>query len=96
VVREGDPADAFYVLTSGHLQATVGGRTVRELGEGDGFGEIALLQGGSRTATISVVSADADMLVMRRQDFDMMLATMPAFAWGVWEAAATREEAGPS
>ena len=96
VVREGDPADAFYVLISGHLQATVGGRIVGELVEGDGFGEIALLQGGPRTATISVMSADADMLVVRRQDFDMMLATMPAFAWGVWEAATTREEADRS
>ena len=94
VVREGDPADAFYVLLSGHLQAAVGGRIVRELAEGDGFGEIALLQGGRRTATITVVSADADVLVMRRQDFDTMLATMPAFAWGIWETATTREEAG--
>jgi CRP-like cAMP-binding protein len=94
VIREGDPADAFYVLLSGHLRADVGDRSVRELAEGDGFGEIALLQGGRRTATVSVVSADADVLVMRRQDFDTMVATMPAFAWGVWEAATTREEDG--
>jgi CRP-like cAMP-binding protein len=96
VVQEGDPADAFYVLLSGHLQATVGGRSVRELAEGDGFGEIALLQGGRRTATITVVSADAEVLVMRRQEFDTMLATMPAFAWGIWEAASTRADAGRS
>ena len=96
VVREGDPADAFYVLLSGHLQAAVGGRSVRELAEGDGFGEIALLQGGRRTATVTVVSADAEVLVMRRQEFDTMLATMPAFAWGIWEAATTRVEAGRS
>src|SRR5262249_57979375 len=37
IVREGDPADAFYVLLSGHLRATVNGRMVRELAEGDGF-----------------------------------------------------------
>lgn len=94
VVREGDPAGAFYVLLSGHLQATVGGRIVRELGEGDGFGEMALLQGGTRTATITVASADAEVLVMRRPDFARMLANMPAFAWGIWETATTREEAG--
>jgi CRP-like cAMP-binding protein len=96
VVREGDTADAFYVLLSGHLQAVVGGRSVGELAEGDGFGEIALLQGGRRTATVTVVSADAEVLVMRRQEFDTMLATMPAFAWGIWEAATTRSEAGRS
>ena len=89
-------ADAFYVLVSGHLQATVGGRVVRELTEGDGFGEIALLQGGKRTATITVDSADAEVLVMRRQDFESMLATMPAFAWGIWETATTREESSRS
>ena len=94
IVREGDWADAFYVLVSGHLQATVGGRVVRELTEGDGFGEIALLQGGTRTATITVASADAEVLVMRRQEFESMLATMPAFAWGIWETATTREESG--
>ena len=92
IVREGDPAEAFYVLMSGHLRATVGGRIVRELAEGDGFGEIALLQGGTRTATITVDSADAELLVMRRPDFDRMLASMPAFAWGVWETATAREE----
>jgi CRP-like cAMP-binding protein len=93
IVREGDPADAFYVLLSGHLRATVDGRMVRELAEGDGFGEIALLEGGTRTATITVASADAEVLVMHRPDFDRMLASMPAFAWGVWETAAAREEA---
>ena len=87
IVREGGPADAFYVLMSGHLRATVGGRMVRELTEGDGFGEIALLQGGARTATITVASADAEVLVMHRPGFDRMLATMPVFAWGVWETA---------
>ena len=93
VVREGDPADAYYVLLSGHLQAAIGGRNVRELAEGDGFGEIALLQGGRRTATITVVSADAEVLIMRRETFDAMLATLPAFAWGIWEAATTRKRA---
>jgi CRP-like cAMP-binding protein len=93
VVREGDPAEAFYVLLSGHLHAAVGGRAVGELAEGDGFGETALLQGGQRTATITVVSADAEVLVMSRRDFRVMLGTMPAFAWGIWEAATAREEA---
>jgi CRP-like cAMP-binding protein/glyoxylase-like metal-dependent hydrolase (beta-lactamase superfamily II) len=93
VVHEGDPADAFYVLLSGHLQAAVGGRIVRELAEGDGFGEIGLLQRGQRTATITVTSADAEVLVMGRHEFNTMLATMPAFAWGIWETATSREGA---
>jgi CRP-like cAMP-binding protein len=95
VVQEGDPADAFYVLLSGHLQAAIHGRVVRELGEGDGFGEIGLLHGGHRTATITVTSADAEVLVMGRHEFNTMLATMPAFAWGIWETATSREASTP-
>jgi CRP-like cAMP-binding protein/glyoxylase-like metal-dependent hydrolase (beta-lactamase superfamily II) len=95
VVQEGDPADAFYVLLSGHLQAAIRGRVVRELGEGDGFGEIGLLHGGRRTATITVTSADVEVLVMGRHEFNTMLATMPAFAWGIWETATSREASKP-
>ena len=95
VVQDGDPADAFYVLLSGHLQAAIRGSVVRELGEGDGFGEIGLLHGGHRTATITVTSADAEVLVMGRHEFNTILATMPAFAWGILETATSREASKP-
>ena len=42
------------------------GQPVGELSEGDGFGEMGLLTGGTRAATITVVSADADVLFDER------------------------------
>jgi MFS family permease len=61
VVAEGDPADAFYVVASGELRVTATAehtevRELSRLGPGDWFGEIGLLEGIPRTATVEAVS----------------------------------------
>ena len=53
VVREGDPGRLFYLVDSGELDVAVGGRKMRTIGPGAGFGEIALLRDGVRTATVT-------------------------------------------
>jgi CRP-like cAMP-binding protein len=90
VITEGDPADGFYALLSGHLVASRAGRPVGELSEGDVFGEMGLLEGGRRRATITVVSADAEALFMSTRNFRELLRSVPAFAWDIWETAADR------
>ncbi len=51
VIRAGDPGDAFYVIV--HGRAGVAGKDLsRTLREGDYFGEIALVDGGPRSATV--------------------------------------------
>jgi CRP-like cAMP-binding protein/predicted MFS family arabinose efflux permease len=62
VVQEGTPADAFYVVESGtYAASTVGpdGKplALQELGEGDYFGEIGLIEAIPRTATVTAVTA---------------------------------------
>ncbi len=52
MISEHDPADAFYVVRSGHLIVLAGDRHINDLGPGDWFGEIGLLEGRPRTATV--------------------------------------------
>jgi CRP-like cAMP-binding protein len=52
IVREGDPGDSFYVALSGSAKVQVGDRTVNLIDPGDHFGEISLLDGGPRTASV--------------------------------------------
>ena len=95
IIVQGDEADGFYILLSGHLAVRVeAGRVVGELGEGDVFGELSLLESGTRAATVTVVSADAEVLFMSARSFQNLLQTVPAFAWGVWETAAARHDHG--
>jgi hypothetical protein len=55
-VRQGDPGDTYFLVEEGVLTVTVDGRPVTELSAGDGFGEVALLHGGVRTATITAAT----------------------------------------
>ncbi len=52
VVREGAPGEHFYLVRSGRLAVTVRGIDPARLSIGDGFGEVALLRDGLRTATV--------------------------------------------
>ena len=92
VLVEGDEVDGFYILLSGHLAVGTEGRSISELSEGDVFGEVGLLEGATREATVTVVSADAEVLFMSTRSFQHLLHTMPAFAWGIWDAASGRRE----
>jgi CRP-like cAMP-binding protein len=92
ILVEGDEADGFYILLSGHLAVGTDGRFIGELSEGDVFGELGLLEGGTREANVTVVSADAEVLFMSTRSFQHFLHTVPAFAWGIWETAAGRRD----
>ena len=52
VFHQGDQGDRFYVIEDGEAEVIGDGRPIRKLGSGDGFGEIAVLQERSRTATV--------------------------------------------
>ena len=53
IVHEGTAGDAFYVVISGQAKVTTKGRFVARVVPGDHFGEIAALDGGERTATVT-------------------------------------------
>jgi CRP-like cAMP-binding protein len=80
--RAGDPGDALYIVARGRvavLSPSSGGSTgdgtpIAELGEGAVFGEMALLAGEPRTATIRAES-ETDLLRLEKADFDRLLAS---------------------
>ena len=55
VAKEGSGGAAFYLIESGTANVTVAGRERAALGPGDYFGEIALIDEGARSATITAV-----------------------------------------
>ena len=56
VVREGADGAAFFLIESGEARVTVRGTERANLGPGDHFGEIALIDEGVRSATIAAVT----------------------------------------
>jgi CRP/FNR family transcriptional regulator, cyclic AMP receptor protein len=57
IVREGDLGAGFHLILEGTATVLRGKRKVRTLGPGDSFGDIALIDGGHRTATVRADSA---------------------------------------
>src|SRR5271156_1484914 len=81
--RAGDAGDALYIVARGKVDVLSGaageprngqvaGEKLAELGEGQAFGEMALLSGEPRTATIQS-AAQTDLLEIGREDFDRLL-----------------------
>ncbi|HME03380.1 MAG TPA: cyclic nucleotide-binding domain-containing protein, partial [Solirubrobacteraceae bacterium] len=52
IISEGEEGDSYYAITHGSVRVTKGEGQIRQLGIGDGFGEIALLYPVRRTATV--------------------------------------------
>lgn len=56
VVTEGEGGVGFFVIADGNAEVTVDGQTVRGLGPGESFGEIALVAESKRTATVTATT----------------------------------------
>jgi CRP/FNR family cyclic AMP-dependent transcriptional regulator len=65
--REGDPGGEFFVIVSGTAAVERQGQFLHRLSAGDFFGEIALLDGGPRTATVTVKEAMRCLVLGRGQ-----------------------------
>lgn len=77
-----DPGEELHVVVQGHLKVVVPGEAGDEavltiVGPGDLFGEMALLDGGPRSATL-VALEPVETYALRRQDFVQLLRTSPA------------------
>jgi NTE family protein len=79
LVRQGEAADALYIVVSGRFEVTVAGREgpLAEIGPGSPVGEIAFLAGGMRTATVTA-ARDSLVLKLGREQFERLCARIPA------------------
>ncbi|HKB83268.1 MAG TPA: cyclic nucleotide-binding and patatin-like phospholipase domain-containing protein [Burkholderiales bacterium] len=73
----GDKGEELYFVLGGRLRAVAGdGRVLSEMTRGESIGEIALLTGEARTATV-VAIRDSDLVRISRQAFDEIVAKYP-------------------
>jgi hypothetical protein len=82
VVRQGEPGDALYVVARGTLRVVKDGKPLAEIGRGAVFGEVALLDGAPRVATVEAVT-DAEVLRVPRSEFEALLDESPEIARAV-------------
>jgi len=72
----GDPGDALYIVAKGQVEvladSTATARSIARLGEGHAFGEMALISGGARTATIRTAGA-TELLEISKDDFQHLI-----------------------
>ncbi len=73
LVRQGDHGDRYYMISDGAVSVTIDGVAARQLGPGDGFGEIALVRDVPRTATTTAITPVRGFSV-GREDFLAALA----------------------
>jgi small-conductance mechanosensitive channel len=96
IIEEGAPGDSFFVVDRGEVEVrkTMGGgtRPLARLMEGQFFGEMALLTGESRAATV-VAATDVDVFTIGRLGFHDVLVANPAIAVDISAILAGRREA---
>src|SRR5262245_24432556 len=76
VMREGDVGTSLYIVVSGEVEVSAGGRLVQRLGPGEWFGEMAIVTGAKRSATVRI-ALDCRLLVLDDEAFGRLLARHP-------------------
>lgn len=91
IVKEGDPSGAFFFVLSGSVTVSANEQDVTELVAADVIGEMGVLLGKPRTAT---VTADGPTVILKYDAavFDAMFERIPGFGMGICRALATRLE----
>jgi glucose-6-phosphate 1-dehydrogenase len=90
IIREGEVGHEMYFLCRGQVEILDrDGKQLRVLGDGDFFGEIALLLSKPRTASVRAVTP-CDLFVLNKADFDKVLRDHPQFSKALQEVARAR------
>ncbi len=89
LTKQGEPGREFMIILEGQATVRRDGKVLATLGPGDFFGELAVIAGVPRNATIT---ADTDMIVdaLNRREFSSLLDESPKIAKKILVGAVTR------
>jgi CRP-like cAMP-binding protein len=87
VASEGRGGAGFFLIDEGRAKVTVRGEERAELGPGDYFGEIALIDEGARTATVTA-ETDLRCYALTFWEFRPLLESEPSVTWKLLQAVA--------
>jgi CRP-like cAMP-binding protein len=89
LLRQGAPADAFFVIERGRASVCQDDRHICDLDAGDFFGELGLMGDGRRTASV-MAATDMRVRVIPAREFEPVMAKLPKLARTVRDAARDR------
>ena len=89
ITKEGVGAAAFYVIESGEAMVSIRGSRIATLGEGDYFGEVALIDEGARSATVTATT-EVKCLGLTFWEFRPLVQTNATIAWNLLHTLAKR------
>jgi len=94
ILHQGDPGDSLYVVRSGRvavrLEGARGHREIATLTAGQFFGEMSLMTGESRTATV-VAKSDVECYIVEKDAFQQILEEKPELAGVISEILTHRQ-----
>ncbi len=80
ICKTGDPGDKMWIILSGKVAVTAAnGEVLAHIAQGSYFGEMALLTGEPRSATVNAAE-DSETFVLEKEDFDVILEKYPSIS----------------
>jgi len=89
IFEQGEDGDAFYIVVQGAVRITRGATLLATLGSREGFGEMAILDKESRSAS-ATAAEDSTLLSLDRDSFDRVIEQNPVVARGVYRVLTER------
>lgn len=89
IFEEGDPGEQMYAVKDGEVDIVVHGKTVETIGPGGVFGEMCLIDSGTRSAR-AVARTDCQLVAVDGRRFSFLIQQTPQFALQVMKIMAER------
>ncbi len=95
IVKQGDPGIGFFLIADGRVEVSHDGHHIRDMGPGEFFGELALLEERARTATVTAKERTR-CLQLVRWDFRALIKEHPEMAVQILEVVVQRLREHPA